>query len=524
MSEQPRGTPPTRTRVRSPRISLPVAIIGFAAAAGVALVLIALILRPDPERQTADPGGTPSPSLTASQVAIVSPSVEPASPSTAPTPSAIPATPRPSHGPAGYPVKGQADPDLMVAGPDGGVYAAVRDGRSTVVGLFAPGGIVQPGWPVHVAATYCISIHAAPDGSVRLACSPPEDGSEGLGPPVMRIFAIDRQGHPMRGWPVDIENGAVAGMQGDAVAVTVSAYFGEGGEDGDTEPIGLAEIRADGQVRMGRGGPEDTCCDDNTTAIGPASAYLVNRTGDLVDTASSELIAFGLEGVQWRASIDGTASDPAFDAEGNAYLSAWMPGRSTSRMFVFGPDGHRLPFNADTLAMRPTNGSAPAGPEHPVAPSVSSDGSSFVVEEANDATILALDAAGTHKRGWPVSWASGLEHAGDCGQDTGCGLPTVMPAIGQDGTLYVALNTTSETAGGSLTALSPAGKVRAGWPVGLKLRGAQFWKVVAASDGGIWTLAAEPDKDGYDATLLSVAPDSTIRGKVTLVEAAPIGP
>ena len=52
----------------------------------------------------------------------------------------------------------------------------------------------------------------------------------------------------------------------------------------------------------------------------------------------------------------------------------------------------------------------------------------------------------------------------------------------------------------------------------------QFWEIVIGSDGGVWTLAAEPDKNGYDATLLSIAPDSTIRGKVTIVEAALIGP
>jgi outer membrane protein assembly factor BamB len=368
-----------------------------------------------------------------------------------------------------------------------------------------------------------MSIHAARDGSIRVACSPPEDGSEGLGPPIMRIFAIDREGHPMRGWPVDIEDGSIAGIQGDDLAVTLRTYVGEGGGEGDVEPIGLAVIRADGQVRMGRGGVEATCC-DSTTAIGPASAYLVNRAGDLVDTGSSELIAFGLDRVKWRTPIDGTASDPAFGANGNAYVSSWMPGLQESRMFVFDPDGHAVPFNAHSLPMVPTNGSAPAGPEHPAPPTVASGGSLFLLEEANDASILALDAAGTPRRGWPVNWASGVEHAGDCGQDTGCGLPTVMPAVGRDGSLYVALNATGNAAGGSLTALSPAGKVRSGWPVGLKRRGGQFWRVVAGSDGGIWTLAAEPDKDGYDATLLSIAPDSTIRGKVTLVEAAPIGP
>jgi hypothetical protein len=60
--------------------------------------------------------------------------------------------------------------------------------------------------------------------------------------------------------------------------------------------------------------------------------------------------------------------------------------------------------------------------------------------------------------------------------------------------------------------------------VGLKRSGAQFWQIVIGSDGGIWTLAAEPNKEGYDATLLSIAPDSTIRGKVMIVEAAAIGP
>jgi hypothetical protein len=86
------------------------------------------------------------------------------------------------------------------------------------------------------------------------------------------------------------------------------------------------------------------------------------------------------------------------------------------------------------------------------------------------------------------------------------------------GRLYVALSPSSASRGGSLVALARNGRLIDGWPVGLKGAGSEFWAITVASDGGLWALAAEPERSGYSGTLLSIAPDSTIRGKLSLVE------
>jgi hypothetical protein len=42
---------------------------------------------------------------------------------------------------------------------------------------------------------------------------------------------------------------------------------------------------------------------------------------------------------------------------------------------------------------------------------------------------------------------------------------------------------------------------------------------MVGSDGGVWALAAEPERvETYSATLLSIDPESTVRGRLTIVE------
>jgi hypothetical protein len=327
----------------------------------------------------------------------------------------------------------------------------------------------------------------------------------------------------MPGWPVDIESGSVMETIGNDVAVVIRPYQGDVLPDGEDQPAVFARIGSDGAVRMGTNEVPIACC-ESTTAIGPAAAYIVNRTyGEGVE--SSELVAFGLDGAEWRSPIDGLASDPAFDARGDVYLSVSTGEPGRSRVLVFGADGTLLPASTDDLSISPSNGSSGAGPEWPAAPTVAADGSFFLLADTGGATILAIDRTGNPSDGWPYETAQSLGYQGECNKgDTGCGLAQVRPAVGADGSLYVTLNASGPSAGNSLIGLSSGDKMRSGWPVGLKRPGAQFWQIVVGSDGGVWTLAAEPDKDGYDATLLSIAADSTIRGKVTIVEATLIGP
>jgi hypothetical protein len=92
------------------------------------------------------------------------------------------------------------------------------------------------------------------------------------------------------------------------------------------------------------------------------------------------------------------------------------------------------------------------------------------------------------------------------------------PVVGPDGTVYLSLEAHSSSVGGSLLAVGPNGRVRAGWPVGLKRAGAEFWTVDVGSEGTVYALAYEPEAgDTSTATLLAIAPDSTILYRTTII-------
>ena len=44
-----------------------------------------------------------------------------------------------------------------------------------------------------------------------------------------------------------------------------------------------------------------------------------------------------------------------------------------------------------------------------------------------------------------------------------------------------------------------------------------FWSM-AVGPGGVWALAIEPEKKGYSASIVSIAPDSTVRWTTPVVE------
>jgi hypothetical protein len=92
------------------------------------------------------------------------------------------------------------------------------------------------------------------------------------------------------------------------------------------------------------------------------------------------------------------------------------------------------------------------------------------------------------------------------------------PAVGPDGTVYLSLEAHSSSVGGSLVAVGPNGRVRAGWPVGLKRAGAEFWNVKVGPGGTVYALAYEPEAGGRStATLLAIAPDSSILYRTTII-------
>jgi hypothetical protein len=155
----------------------------------------------------------------------------------------------------------------------------------------------------------------------------------------------------------------------------------------------------------------------------------------------------------------------------------------------------------------------------PTAPILAADGTTFVVSELHPA-IYALDPALRVMDGWPVEPPTRIEQADPFAGEEGINCATLVePAAGPDGTLYVPLAAADDGAGGSLLALGLDGRVREGWPVGLRRSGSEFWSVVVGDDGTVYALALEPEAgDNLSATVLAIEPDSTVRYTVTVVE------
>jgi hypothetical protein len=123
-------------------------------------------------------------------------------------------------------------------------------------------------------------------------------------------------------------------------------------------------------------------------------------------------------------------------------------------------------------------------------------------------------------RGWPFRPAMPLVQRDEryVKEDAYC--PSLaIPAVGPDSTLYLPLQGSDASVGGSIVAVGPDGRVRPGWPVELTRPGAEFWSVVVGSDGTVYALAIEREsRDSSSATILAIAPDSTVRWASTIIE------
>lgn len=157
-----------------------------------------------------------------------------------------------------------------------------------------------------------------------------------------------------------------------------------------------------------------------------------------------------------------------------------------------------------------------AGPAPPV---VADDGTMFLVSEENGTTVYGLDAAGHVIAGWPYRDAIGLQWSRVPEGDVGTPSWRSEPVVGPSDVLYLLHPPRVSTVGGSIVAIGSDGRVRPGWPVGLKRAGAEFSSVVVGSDGTAYALAVEPEAgDAFSASILAIAPDSTVIWTTTIIE------
>lgn len=400
---------------------------------------------------------------------------------------------------------------------DGGVFVEVSSNASgsTVLTHFDANGRSTPGWPVTLSgATGCDDPMPVEDGSVRMLCILRNTtGGQDSG----RAFAFDAEGRPLPGWPVEIDDPVVAGrLVGDFMRVLVSVA-NDTEDEGATTGRYLLSIDAGGAIKEGVVIAESAfCC--GSMAVGPNGAAYVVR--ELEGSAgASQLAAFDMNGILARfpTNVIGVASGAAFDADGNVWVVTAFPSKRTSRLVMVFDTGAPLPFATANPQTGETGGCAWTIPVPPVIPRT---GPIIVYSEVND-RVFSVERDLQTTSGWPFTPPDALvvpRPGPETEHEAGYCPGPLPPAVGPDGTVYLSLEAHDSSVGGSLVAVGPNGRVRAGWPVGLKRAGAEFWTVDVGPDGTVYALAYEPGAGGRStATLLAIAPDSTILYRTTII-------
>jgi hypothetical protein len=366
------------------------------------------------------------------------------------------------------------------------------------------------------------------DGSVRIICDGTDLPKYDNDPSDLRAFAFDATGQSTAGWPVRLRPGFGRVIGDDLV------YFAEQWLT-DTYNVGMVSheawvttVAADGSVRAGKKVPMVESESGERWALGPdgvAYGWLHDYGGLTEAPKSSSFIAIGMTGRIGRTSteLDGLASPPAFDGAGQLHVTVNAGRDRTARTFVLDTNGRAVDGGSRDLGFVATDAcdGIEGSCEVPTAPLVADDGTTFVVgAHYNSTTAASLDASGAMVAGWPYRSDDGNQGTGICAPGDICeGGNLATAALGPDKDLYLIHRATKPSIGGRIVAVGPDGRVREGWPVELERPGAEFWSVVVGASGTAYALAIEPESgDGSSASILALAPDSTVRFVTTIIE------
>jgi hypothetical protein len=417
---------------------------------------------------------------------------------------------------------------LMAPGPDATLFVSIPRADGSVLELFDRTGRPRPGWPIVVNdSTSCGLLLPVNDGSVRVVCDGTDLPQFENDLSSVRAFAFDQGGQLMAGWPVLLrptwptEVGSVVGQE--LTVLEQQMLTDTPSADRASHDVWVTTIEPSGAIQSGVKVPMfETCCE---WAVGPDEvAYgVIRHFGDAPSTPkSSELLAVGLEGVPrgFPVPIDGLASRPAFDAAGRLHVTVvQLDGRT--RVLVLDANGRAVVGGSDELEIQATGqcigieGSCDA----PAAPLVSPDGTTFVSAFLDRTTVVALNPSGHVMAGWPYRSEVAPQATGFCDSDICEWTRLAGPAMGPGNVAYLIQATATRTAGGSIVAVGPDGRVRPGWPVQLQRADAAFWSVIVGTEGTVYALAIEPEpSDASSATVLAIAPDSTVLYATTIVD------
>ena len=338
----------------------------------------------------------------------------------------------------------------------------------------------------------------------------------------------------MPGWPVEVVSPETVRVIGDELLVLSTVAFTDTVTTGvESHRSQLVTIAADGVVRNGAEVPMVETMGVDTWAIGPDGvAYGTESVGEWSDETStgkeaSRVLAMDAHGARagWPVAIDGVASGPAFASDGRILVAVGVFDVPRSWIVALEPAGMGTAASSATLPL--TSAVQPGGlncsgyfPVPPLAVNrtvVTSDAG-----VSDRPTWYALDPGLAELPGWPSRSSQALQWTGPPAEpgDVDCVLgPPAEPALGSDGRLYLAHAPGSDATGGSLVAVGRDGAVVPGWPVALRRAGSGFWSVAVGLDGTVFGLAVEPETGGKSsATILAIAPDSTVLWHATVIE------
>lgn len=399
----------------------------------------------------------------------------------------------------------------MAPGPGGILFVSIPTPSGSILAALDADGAYRPGWPIALEDS-CTHLMALDDGSVRAVCDTP--GFEE--PQAAHAYAFDASAHPLAGWPVQLgSDRRLAGrMIGNDLVIVVGRY-------GNDPKVSMQIVAPDGAIRRGVEIAQECCY--RWEIANDGIAYRTFSVSEAPN--SSRLTAMGPDGelAGWPVQLEGRASDPTIVPGGRIVVAVGPPDGGSTGVLAFGRGGNAASASADVpiTTVNPLGtGDVDCGTGFvPRTPIVGPDGTIFVYSEL-DNRVLALDPSLAVRQGWPFRPATGLEYRyyEDPRSEISCG-SLALPAVGPDSTLYMPLQARDDSAGGSLVGLSRDGKMRAGWPVGLRRPRAEFWSVVVGGDGTVYALALEPESGNtWSSSILAIAPDSTVRYTTTIVE------
>jgi hypothetical protein len=225
----------------------------------------------------------------------------------------------------------------------------------------------------------------------------------------------------------------------------------------------------------------------------------------------------------WPLTVDGIASQPVAGPDGSlAIVRMTKPGLE-SRVLWFAPGGGAPLAASGGLPLDPMDDRTGAGAVL-LSPIIGADGTTWVagtVDSSKPAVahlVLGSPAVNLYLRGLP------LQHQGTCPpEDSGCGVWRALPAIRSDGTLILPENPTGDdgglasSGGGSLVALAPNGRIRAGWPVSLPDTMAGYWSVIAAPDNRVRALDVIPTDAGNQWSFVILGQDGAVLATTPII-------